>query len=85
MSTRVELPPSRVFVVNDFLKAYGYNFRARGFRIYGGNLPPVEVWSIFRAGGDEIGSVNFPVQEITPRDISMLIINEIEKWRKSIR
>lgn len=84
MRVRVELPPSRVYLVNDFLRAYGYQFKARGFQVHGECKPAMELWIIFRVGGDEIGSVNFPVQEITPRDISMLIINEIEKWRKRL-
>lgn len=85
MMRREELPPSRTYLVNDFLRAYGYHFTARGFRIHCECMPDMEVWSIFRAGGDEIGCIKFPVQKMTPRDISMLIINEIEKWRKKLK
>lgn len=76
---------SRTNHVNGILSAYGFaGFQASG-RILDGCC---EEWRIERAGGGDVGKVispyNFDSKPLSAQTVAMQIINEIEKWKKSL-
>lgn len=76
---------SRTNHVNGILSAYGFDgFKASGLLLDG----CCEEWIIERAGGGEVGKVLSPYngenKPLTAQTVAMQIINEIEKWKKSL-
>lgn len=82
---RIQIKACRLHDVREFLRIYGYGaFFVDGYREESDGLLPVEVWTIESASA-EIGSIRYPITDkLTPRNVSMLIIDRIEKWRKEI-
>lgn len=82
--------PSRVYDVQRLMNAYGY----QGFIISGlveegdgylEDFPAREIWTIERAGGGDVGRILIPISEnSTPKNVCMMIIAKIEKWRRSL-
>ena len=84
MKARCMIRASRLHDVQRFLDAYGYkNFEAHGYLI---EEAPLEFWTVHRIGFGLIGSVQLDCSggEKTPRNVSMMLISAIEKWRKKL-
>lgn len=76
---------SRTNHVNGMLAAYGF----QGFQASGNLLDGCcEEWKIERAGGGDVGKVISPYnpdgKPLAAQTVAMQIINEIEKWIKSL-
>lgn len=75
---------SRLHDVQRFLNAYGYKvFEAHGYLI---SEAPLEFWTVHRIGFGQIASAEIDCSngERTPRTVSMMLIDAIEKWRKKL-
>lgn len=81
---------SRVYDVQRLMNAYGYH----GFIVSGvveegdgylDGFPMREIWTVERAGGGDVGRILIQITEnSTPKNVCMMLIELIEKWRRRL-
>lgn len=87
---RTMIRASRLHDVQRLLDAYGYSgFLVSGLAEEGDGyldgFPKREIWTVERAGGGSVGRILIPITEnSTPKNVCMMIIEKIEKWRRGI-
>lgn len=80
-----QISMSRIYTIMNYLNCYGYG---EGFRLSGSVCSGCEFWTVSRSGGGEVITFRAPQDEAgknqPAREVAMMIISRIEKWRRDL-